>query len=92
MRFELKTTGEIAQTLSRRLRDLRLRKKWKRSTLVFPDPHAIKYMPVLKTTLMHSARHKVREKFSFSLFTWAKVSPVLIYASDRPDREGVIII
>jgi HTH-type transcriptional regulator/antitoxin HipB len=33
MKFELKTTGEIAQTLARRIRELRLQKKWKRSTL-----------------------------------------------------------
>ena len=33
MRFELKTTGEIAQTLAKRLKALRLQKKWKRLTL-----------------------------------------------------------
>jgi len=33
MRFELKTTGEIAYTLAKRLKELRLQKKWKRSTL-----------------------------------------------------------
>ncbi|MBW2592999.1 MAG: helix-turn-helix transcriptional regulator [Deltaproteobacteria bacterium] len=33
MRFELKTTGEMAQTLAKRLKNLRLLRKWKRSTL-----------------------------------------------------------
>ncbi len=33
MKFELKTTGEIAQALAKRMRDLRLQKKWKRTTL-----------------------------------------------------------
>ena len=33
MKFELKTTGEIAQALAKRMRELRLRKKWKRTTL-----------------------------------------------------------
>ncbi len=33
MKFELKTTGEIAQTLAMRMKELRLRKKWKRTTL-----------------------------------------------------------
>ena len=33
MKFELKTTGEIAQALAKRMRELRLRKKWKRMTL-----------------------------------------------------------
>lgn len=33
MKFELKTTVEVAQTLAERVKELRLRKKWKRSTL-----------------------------------------------------------
>ncbi len=33
MKFELKTTVEVAQTLAVRVKKLRLRKKWKRSTL-----------------------------------------------------------
>ena len=33
MKFELKTTVEVAQTLARRVKKLRLQKKWKRSTL-----------------------------------------------------------
>ena len=33
MKFELKTTGEIAQALAKRMRELRLQKKWKRTTL-----------------------------------------------------------
>jgi len=33
MNFELKTTVEVAQTLAERVKELRLRKKWKRSTL-----------------------------------------------------------
>lgn len=33
MKFELKTTGEIAQMLAKRMRNLRLLRKWKRSTL-----------------------------------------------------------
>ncbi len=33
MKFELKTTVEVAQTLAGRVKKLRLRKKWKRSTL-----------------------------------------------------------
>ncbi len=33
MKFELKTTGEIAQTLAERMKNLRLQKKWKRLTL-----------------------------------------------------------
>jgi transcriptional regulator with XRE-family HTH domain len=33
MRFDLKTTDEIAHTLAKRLKELRLQKKWKRSTL-----------------------------------------------------------
>ena len=33
MQFELRTTGEVAQTLAKRLKQLRLQKKWKRSTL-----------------------------------------------------------
>jgi transcriptional regulator with XRE-family HTH domain len=33
MEFELKTTVEVAQTLAGRVKKLRLRKKWKRSTL-----------------------------------------------------------
>ncbi|MBW1867340.1 MAG: helix-turn-helix transcriptional regulator [Deltaproteobacteria bacterium] len=33
MKFELKTTGEMAQTLAKRLKNLRLLRKWKRSTL-----------------------------------------------------------
>jgi len=33
VRFELKTTGEMAQTLAKRLKNLRLLRKWKRSTL-----------------------------------------------------------
>ena len=33
MDFELKTTGEIAQILAKRVKELRLLNKWKRSTL-----------------------------------------------------------
>ncbi|MFC1877948.1 helix-turn-helix domain-containing protein [Thermodesulfobacteriota bacterium] len=33
MKFELKTTIEIAQILAERVKELRLQKKWKRSTL-----------------------------------------------------------
>lgn len=33
MRFNLKTTGEIAHALAERLKESRLQKKWKRSTL-----------------------------------------------------------
>ncbi len=33
MNFELKTTGEVLQTLAKRVKNLRLQKKWKRSTL-----------------------------------------------------------
>jgi len=33
VKFELKTTGEMAQTLAKRLKNLRLLRKWKRSTL-----------------------------------------------------------
>ena len=33
MKFELKTTVEVAQALAERVKELRLRKKWKRSTL-----------------------------------------------------------
>ncbi len=33
MEFELKTTVDVAQTLAERVKKLRLRKKWKRSTL-----------------------------------------------------------
>ena len=33
MKFELKTTGEVAQTLAERMKNLRLQKKWKRLTL-----------------------------------------------------------
>ncbi len=33
MKYELKTTGEIASTLAKRLKELRLQKRWKRSTL-----------------------------------------------------------
>jgi len=33
MNFELKTTVEIAQALATRVKNLRLQKKWKRSTL-----------------------------------------------------------
>jgi transcriptional regulator with XRE-family HTH domain len=33
MKFELKTTVEVAQTLAGRVKKLRLQKKWKRSTL-----------------------------------------------------------
>ena len=33
MQFEIRTTGEVAETLAKRLKQLRLQKKWKRSTL-----------------------------------------------------------
>ena len=33
MDFELKTTGEIAQILAKRVKELRLLNKWKRSTM-----------------------------------------------------------
>jgi transcriptional regulator with XRE-family HTH domain len=33
MKFELKTTAEVAQTLAGRVKKLRLQNKWKRSTL-----------------------------------------------------------
>jgi HTH-type transcriptional regulator / antitoxin HipB len=33
MKFELKTTGEIAQALAMRVKELRLQRKWKRATL-----------------------------------------------------------
>lgn len=33
MKFEIKTTVEVAQTLAGRVKKLRLQKKWKRSTL-----------------------------------------------------------
>lgn len=33
MEFDLRTTGEIAYTLAKRVKELRLQKKWKRSTL-----------------------------------------------------------
>lgn len=33
MKFKLKTTGEVAQTLAERVKNLRLQKKWKRLTL-----------------------------------------------------------
>jgi len=33
MKFELKTTDETARTLAKRMKELRLQKKWKRATL-----------------------------------------------------------
>ncbi|MBN2657859.1 MAG: helix-turn-helix transcriptional regulator [Spirochaetales bacterium] len=33
MKFELKTSGDVAETLAGRLKELRLINKWKRSTL-----------------------------------------------------------
>ncbi len=75
MKFELKTTGEIALALAGRIKELRLQKKWKRSTLA------------KRSGVSESSLRRFEQTAKISLENFLK----LISALDRLDEMDKIL-